>query len=244
MPSIRSLTERIGCSKNTVIKAYEELEQRHLVYSIPQSGYYILLNGGGKEHSESVGVIDFVHSNPDPRALPYKEFIHCVSKAGEKYDQSMLWYPNPSGSEELKKEIDKLLESRQIYSSMEIFLQNGMYEKHRKKLIKIYKDKMNWFRICWEKRIASEKEMQNKVKIHIPDSGYYIRILLDESIHSRIICSLLEQQGVLVSDGNSFVPEETQKKEESAIRICISNCSEAEIERGIETFFNVVGKII
>lgn len=42
LPSIRQLSEQYKCSKSTIIRAYSELEQQHLIYAIPQSGYYVV----------------------------------------------------------------------------------------------------------------------------------------------------------------------------------------------------------
>lgn len=38
MPTIRDLSQKFNCSKQTVVHAYEILQKSHLVYSIPQSG--------------------------------------------------------------------------------------------------------------------------------------------------------------------------------------------------------------
>ena len=42
MPTIRDLSERFKCSKQTVVHAYEKLQFDHIAYSIPQSGYYLV----------------------------------------------------------------------------------------------------------------------------------------------------------------------------------------------------------
>lgn len=42
LPSIRQLSARYQVSKSTVIRALQELEKRHLIYSVPKSGYYIV----------------------------------------------------------------------------------------------------------------------------------------------------------------------------------------------------------
>ncbi|GMB00022.1 winged helix-turn-helix domain-containing protein [Pelosinus sp. IPA-1] len=42
LPSIRVLPEQYQCSVNTVIKAFQKLEQQDLVYAISQSGYYVV----------------------------------------------------------------------------------------------------------------------------------------------------------------------------------------------------------
>lgn len=46
LPSIRQLSARYQVSKSTVIRALQELEKRHLIYSVPKSGYYIVKKAG------------------------------------------------------------------------------------------------------------------------------------------------------------------------------------------------------
>lgn len=46
LPSIRSLVTQYECNKATVIRALYELEKRHIIYSVPQSGYYVVKNQG------------------------------------------------------------------------------------------------------------------------------------------------------------------------------------------------------
>ncbi|RTZ18217.1 PLP-dependent aminotransferase family protein [Vibrio aquaticus] len=41
LPSIRSLSHQLNVSKNTVIRAYQELEAQGVVYSVPKSGYRV-----------------------------------------------------------------------------------------------------------------------------------------------------------------------------------------------------------
>lgn len=41
IPSVRKMSDRIGCSINSVKEAYIRLEQLRYIYSIPQSGYYV-----------------------------------------------------------------------------------------------------------------------------------------------------------------------------------------------------------
>ncbi|ELK41557.1 transcriptional regulator [Brevibacillus agri BAB-2500] len=42
LPSIRELSARYQCSKSTVISALNELEKRHLIYSVDRSGFYVV----------------------------------------------------------------------------------------------------------------------------------------------------------------------------------------------------------
>lgn len=65
LPSIRQLSARYQVSKSTVIRALQELEKRHLIYSVPKSGYYIVKKTG-KSKSGQPGTIDFATSAPDP----------------------------------------------------------------------------------------------------------------------------------------------------------------------------------
>lgn len=49
LPSIRQMSARYQVSKSTVIRALQELEKRHLIYSVPKSGYYIVKKTGNQK---------------------------------------------------------------------------------------------------------------------------------------------------------------------------------------------------
>ncbi len=84
MPTIRELSENFKYSKQTVVHAYEKLQSEHIVYSIPQSGYYLVdkkeihKNGTNK-------IINFSSGSPDESILPYKDFQHCLNQAIDIY---------------------------------------------------------------------------------------------------------------------------------------------------------------
>lgn len=59
LPAVRVVAEQYQCSVSTAIRAYEWLEQRHLVYAIPQSGYYAIQNGTGAQDMDWQGALDF-----------------------------------------------------------------------------------------------------------------------------------------------------------------------------------------
>lgn len=42
LPSIRNLSLKLNCSPSSIIKAYELLVSNHIIYSIPQKGYFAL----------------------------------------------------------------------------------------------------------------------------------------------------------------------------------------------------------
>ena len=79
LPSIRALSVRFNVSKSTVIRAFNELERRHLIYSVPKSGYYVVKKTNQRSNPGKT-VIDFAASAPDPDVFPYIDFQHCIKK--------------------------------------------------------------------------------------------------------------------------------------------------------------------
>lgn len=90
LPSVRQLSEQFSCSKNTVIKAYEELEKIHLIYSVPKSGYFVV--NDLQPIADETDVIDFLSAGPDKNAIPYIEFQHCMNQAIEQYKEELFIY--------------------------------------------------------------------------------------------------------------------------------------------------------
>lgn len=127
MPSIRQLALDLQCSRNSVIRAYMELEQQHKIYSIPQSGYYIMYEGIDEAKVEEC--IDLVTSNPDKRALPYREFAHCMNRAIEKYKEELFLYPNPQGFPSFCNTLASMFGRRQVHVDKErICITNGVQQ--------------------------------------------------------------------------------------------------------------------
>jgi len=124
LPSIRSLAIKFECNKATIIRAYNELEANHKIYSIPKSGYYLV-----EKHTSSdseYSTIDFSKVMPDPKLLPYKEFNHCINKAVELYKTSLFCYSDPQGLESLRKVLVNHFIEHQIFTSKEkIFITSG-----------------------------------------------------------------------------------------------------------------------
>ena len=101
-----------------------ELEQQHKIYSIPQSGYYKMYEGMGEARVEEC--IDLVTSNPDRRALPYREFAHCMNHAIDKYKEELFLYPNPQGFSPLCNTLVSMFRNRQVHVDKEqICITNG-----------------------------------------------------------------------------------------------------------------------
>lgn len=115
LPSIRNLTEQYHCSKSTVLTALKKLEEQHIIYALPKSGYYVVDNYVFKP-SMSTDIIDFASSSPTWHAFPYKEFQHCINKAIDTYQEELFRYGTPKGWPPLIAEAKKLLESYQVFT--------------------------------------------------------------------------------------------------------------------------------
>ncbi|TBL68216.1 PLP-dependent aminotransferase family protein [Paenibacillus thalictri] len=118
LPSIREITVRFGCSKNTVIRAYDDLEKEHLIYSVPKSGYYAMAPAAYDESPEQ-GVIDLSSAAPDRSVMPYEEYQHCLNRAIDLYQDRLFSYSDPQGFLSLRKELEKHLASAQVFAKLE-----------------------------------------------------------------------------------------------------------------------------
>jgi DNA-binding transcriptional MocR family regulator len=125
LPSIRELVLHFGFNKSTIIRAYKELEQNHIIYSIPQSGYYLVDQGKDKNLSVDEK-IDFISTVPDNKFLPYQEFSHCMNRAIELYRHDLFTYGNVAGLEVLRNTLEGFFWDQQISVSKEdIFITAG-----------------------------------------------------------------------------------------------------------------------
>ncbi|MCR2804543.1 aminotransferase-like domain-containing protein [Paenibacillus soyae] len=114
LPSVREAAETYGCSISTVMRAYAELEKRHAIYSIPQSGYYMV----GEEEEDTVaddGSIDFASSSPDLNVFPYRDFQHCLNKAIDTYKYQLFTYGDPRGLGALRETLVNHLADDQVF---------------------------------------------------------------------------------------------------------------------------------
>ncbi|SEG73083.1 PLP-dependent aminotransferase family protein [Paenibacillus sp. UNC499MF] len=128
LPSIRQLSESYRVNKSTVIRALEELESRHLIYSMPRSGYFVV-----KMSCDSVPVpaddINFAVSAPDPAFFPYLDFQHCINKAIDTYKNDLFVYGTPQGLPELLVRMQKLLADYQVFTSVgSLFVVSGVQQ--------------------------------------------------------------------------------------------------------------------
>jgi DNA-binding transcriptional MocR family regulator len=148
VPSIRDICTTHGCSKATVLRAYDELQKESILYSVPKSGYYVVVgerNGGlasqkktsvdssvcsyyhtAPEKGESV--IDFSATSPcaDASQLPSAELNHSISHTHKTYAGQLFHYPPIQGLSELRQILQKHLQNQQVFANVEnIFLTSG-----------------------------------------------------------------------------------------------------------------------
>ncbi|WP_445661491.1 aminotransferase-like domain-containing protein [Bacillus sp. FSL K6-3431] len=117
LPSIRALSEEFSCSKNTVIKAYSEMEKKHSIYSVPKSGYYIVENYHSPRKSQLDNrKIDFLSAGPDKLAMPYRDFQHCINQAIELYKEDMFTYSEVQGLYSLRVQLARHLQDIQVFT--------------------------------------------------------------------------------------------------------------------------------
>ncbi|MEK4524480.1 MULTISPECIES: aminotransferase-like domain-containing protein [Paenibacillus] len=129
LPAVRVVAEQYQCSVSTAIRAYEWLEQRHLVYAIPQSGYYAVQNGTGAQDMDWQGALDFASAAPDPRVFPYADFRHCVDQAMEKKQAELFMYGTDQGLPSLIMLLQKQFSDYQVFARTEqFFITSGVQQ--------------------------------------------------------------------------------------------------------------------
>lgn len=120
LPSIRTLSEQFACSKNTVIKAYDELEKKHLIYSVPKSGYYIVESYHTPKQARTKNpMIDFLSAGPDKKSMPFRDFQHCINQAIERYKEDMFTYSEIQGLHSLRVQLSRHLQDLQVFTDPE-----------------------------------------------------------------------------------------------------------------------------
>ena len=127
LPSINSLCKKYNCSKGTIIKAYDTLCKEHLVYSFPQSGFYVV-DSMMREDDGDLSVYDLSSGNPTINSTPIQEIKHCLNTAIELYSNSSLEL-SLAGSPSLSKILSKHLAKEHIYcNTKNIYLSQGILQ--------------------------------------------------------------------------------------------------------------------
>ncbi|MDQ8734528.1 PLP-dependent aminotransferase family protein [Paenibacillus sp. LHD-38] len=125
LPSIRMQSQRFGCSLNTIIGVYQELENQYLIYSRPKSGYFVVAREALLPLLQTKR-IDFASAAPDPTSISQIDFRQCLNKAMELFETSIFTYPDPQGLLSLRQEIVKLFQQQQVFpSAQQVFIFSG-----------------------------------------------------------------------------------------------------------------------
>lgn len=119
LPSVRIAAELYGCSVSTITRAYAELEKRHVIYSVPQSGFYVVEKPGDWRDTRDHKVINFATVLPDLDAFPYMDFQHCLNKAIDIYKYDLFTYGKPQGLESFRHTLVSHLANDQVFTKAE-----------------------------------------------------------------------------------------------------------------------------
>lgn len=119
LPSIRVLANELQCSIGTVTRACSELEQTHIIYSVPKSGYFVVDSEISSSRPRETEWIDFATAAPDIDTLPYQDIQHCLNNAIDLYKHSLFTYGNPQGLQSLLSVLSKHLQDYQIFAKPE-----------------------------------------------------------------------------------------------------------------------------
>lgn len=118
--------------------------------------------------------------------------------------------------------------------ALEIYLKSGMFDIHRKKMSKLYFDRMTCL-----KDIVLFHQHPN-IKWNIPNSGYFSCIQVDKPIgHDKIITSLENRNIELLDTNMCFLK---QYKNGNYFRISISKVDEAKIKKCIPIIIDTIEK--
>lgn len=128
LPSVRELCETYRCSKNTAVKAYDVLKSKHFVYSVPQSGCYIV-----ERHVQTgpqpAGMIDFSRGNPLLGDLDIPDFNHCLARAVDLCNTHSFTEDNLYGIPSLRMLLPKYLADFQVFTNPDnIFVNLGVQQ--------------------------------------------------------------------------------------------------------------------
>ncbi|USG66168.1 PLP-dependent aminotransferase family protein [Brevibacillus ruminantium] len=129
LPSVRELSERYACSKNTIIQAYHELEKEHVIYSVPRSGHYVVNRLRPHPDGITSAIIDFLSAGPDHEVMPYLEFQHCINQAIDMYKDELFHYTDLAGIQPLRLQVSRYLQNLQVFSPPErVFVTSGVQQ--------------------------------------------------------------------------------------------------------------------
>lgn len=166
--SINTLSKKYNCSKGTIIKAYDTLCKEHLIYSTPQSGYYVVDNLA-RENNDNSLIFNLSSGNPTINSTPIHEIKHCLNTAIDLYSNSSLEV-GPNGAPSLKNLLPEHLSSHNIYAD--------------KKNINLTQGILQILTILTKMPFPNERET---ILIEEPSYSFYIEFLKLEKVKVKTI---------------------------------------------------------
>ena len=128
LPSIRELCAAYRVSQNTAVKAYEVLKARHLIYSVPQSGCYVLESRRELGHEEA-DVINFARGNPRLGKIHAPDIKHCLDRAIDLCNENSAEWHEIYGAPSLRNLLVKYLRDFQIFTAPDnVFVNLGVQQ--------------------------------------------------------------------------------------------------------------------
>ena len=126
-----------------------------------------------------------------------------------------------------RKRLTDLNTSKTFQYALELFIESGMYEKHIRKVRKIYSEKMKKASAIYNSLKSEDMDW------HIPDNGIFIWVVDNRKIN----CSLLErnliEQGIIIKNADDcflsdYLIENSNRR---CYRLCLSGITSENVER-------------
>lgn len=145
-----------------------------------------------------------------------------------------------TNNEPLKK---KMIEYKQlvdmhtnIFGQMVLsqYLEDNDYEKHIKKIKKLYGHQAKTMLLCIEKYFPKGTTWTK------PEGGMFIWLTLPEGIKALKLSQLAVKSGVAISPGDPFYENERDVR---TLRLNYTNCDDKTIEKGISILANIIKKM-
>lgn len=167
LPSLLIMAQQYQVSKGTILKAYETLEKQCLIFSKPQSGYYIAdgiriqFNGHDGYHLET--------GNPQVNSHLFNEMKQCLNIAAELYSFNTLDL-TVRGVDSLNEILPSYLQLDSIYTSEKnIYLIQGIMQ-----MLTIFSN-------------SPFPNGKNVILIEEPSYSFYIKYLKEMKLPVKVI---------------------------------------------------------
>ncbi|MDW2796106.1 PLP-dependent aminotransferase family protein [Clostridium boliviensis] len=125
-----------------------------------------------------------------------------------------------------RKRLADLNTSKPFQYALELFIETGMYEKHIRKVRKIYSEKL-------KKASAIYHSLKSEdMNWYIPDNGIFIWVTDKRKINGSLLERNLKEQGIIVKNAEDcFLPGVLSENRNQCYRLCLSGVTSQSLER-------------